>query len=115
MDQAKDQINEDDRARHRTTGDDALRIEPRVDSKVFVTDLTQTAGQFSFQPESQPLCLRTAALMNEKLPKYIQNLFLACEYDRMAKMKMPDDIDSMLKYVQENFSNDKRQIIASYI
>jgi len=26
----------------------------------------------------------------------------------ITKMKMPDDIDSMLKYVQENFSNDKR-------
>ena len=42
------------------------------------------------------LCYRTAELM-KKLPKYIQNLFVACGYNRMeiiAKMNMPGDIDA---------------------
>ena len=47
----------------------------------------------------------------KKLPKYIQNMFLAYGADRMeiiAKMNVPADVDAMLKYTQENFADDKR-------
>ena len=67
-----------------------------------------------FKPLASPLTgpepYDTTGELMKKLPKYTQNLFVACGYERsetIAKIT-PADIDAMLKYVQDNFSDDKR-------
>ena len=47
-------------------------------------------------------------LMKEDLPDYLQNVLLACGYDKMsaiAKINVSTDVDKMLQYINENFDD----------
>jgi len=55
-------------------------------------------------------------LMQQKLPQYIQNIFIACGYDTLQVIAEMDvnqlsecnDINRMLEYNKKIFPNDKR-------
>ena len=47
-------------------------------------------------------------LMKEDLPDYLQNILLACGYDKMsaiAKIDVSTDIEKMLQYIRNNFDD----------
>ena len=47
-------------------------------------------------------------LMKEDLPDYLQNILLACGYDKMsaiAKIDVSTDIEKMLQYIRDNFDD----------
>ena len=47
-------------------------------------------------------------LMKEDLPDYLQNILLACSYDKMsaiAKIDVSTDIEKMLQYIRDNFDD----------
>ena len=47
-------------------------------------------------------------LMKEDLPEYLQNVLLACGYDKMsaiAKIDVSTDVDKMLQYINENLDD----------
>ena len=47
-------------------------------------------------------------LMKEDLPDYLQNILLACGYDKMsaiAKLDVSTDIEKMLQYIRDNFDD----------
>ena len=47
-------------------------------------------------------------LLTTELPEYLQNILLACGYDKLetlAKLDVSSDIDEMLKYIQESFAD----------
>ena len=47
-------------------------------------------------------------LMKEYLPDYLQNILLACGYDKMsaiAKIDVSTDIEKMLQYIRDNFDD----------
>ena len=46
--------------------------------------------------------------MKKDLPDYLQNILLACGYDRVsaiAKIDVSTDVDKMLQYIHENFED----------
>ena len=55
-------------------------------------------------------------LMQQKLPQYIRNIFVACGYDTLQVIAEMDvnqssehnNIDKMLEYVKRTFPNDDR-------
>ena len=47
-------------------------------------------------------------LLTTELPEYLQNILLACGYDKLetlAKLDVSSDIDEMLKYIQDSFAD----------
>ena len=47
-------------------------------------------------------------LMKEDLPDYLQNILLACGYDKksaIAKIDVSTDIEKMLHYIRDNFDD----------
>ena len=47
-------------------------------------------------------------LLTTELPEYLQNILLACGYDKLetlAKLDVSSDIDEMLKYIQDSFTD----------
>ena len=47
-------------------------------------------------------------LMKEDLPDYLQNILLACGYDKMstiAKIDVSTDIEKILQYIRDNFDD----------
>ena len=47
-------------------------------------------------------------LMKEDLPDYLQNILLACGYDKMsaiAKIDVSTDIEKMLQYIRDSFDD----------
>ena len=47
-------------------------------------------------------------LLTTELPEYLQNILLACGYDKLetlAKLDVSSDIDKMLKYIQDSFAD----------
>ena len=46
--------------------------------------------------------------MKEDLPDYLQNILLACGYDKMSaitKIDVSTDIEKMLQYIRDNFDD----------
>lgn len=60
------------------------------------------------------------ALMKKYLPEYLQNILIASGYEKLetiAKINLPSDIDEMLKYINESFSDHSKYValLASYM
>jgi len=55
-------------------------------------------------------------IMEQRLPEYIKNIFVACGYDTtpiiaamdVSQSSQPNDVDKMLDYVKRTFPNDSR-------
>ena len=72
------------------------------------------------QEQLTPVELFTKTASNFNLPEYIQNMLVACGYDRLetiAKMNVDEsepgklsDIDRMLNYLKQNYPNDSRLV-----
>ena len=74
------------------------------------------------KPDNYMMSSQTASgetaltLMQQKLPQYIQNIFIACGYDTLQVIAEMDvnqlsecnDINRMLEYNKKIFPNDKR-------
>lgn len=60
------------------------------------------------------------AMMKQELPQYLQNMLLACGYDRLqiiAEMNVnqteysqPNDVDRILSYIQQTSPSDSRLV-----
>ena len=56
--------------------------------------------------------------MQQELPQYLQNMLLACEYDRLqiiteinvSESSHPNDVDKMLDYIKQAFPSDARLV-----
>ena len=56
-------------------------------------------------------------LMKKYLPEYLQNILTASGYEKLetiAKIDIPSDIDEMLKYINDSFS-DHSKYVSGYI
>ena len=54
------------------------------------------------------------ALMNKYLPEYLQNILVASGYEKLetiAKINLPTDVDEMLKYIKESFTDHSKYVI----
>ena len=59
----------------------------------------------------------TTTLMKKYLPEYLQNILTASGYEKLetiAKIDIPSDIDEMLKYINDSFS-DHSKYVSGYI
>ena len=80
-------------------------------------------GDFNNQVKLTPIEVFTNVATSYGLPKYIQNMLVACDYDRLeviAKMNVdqssPNDIDNMLSYLNQTYPNDSRLVyVATHI
>ena len=57
-------------------------------------------------------------LLKAELPEYLQNILLACGYDKLetlVKLELPSDIDEMLTYIKESFTDYSMQICSNII
>ena len=57
-------------------------------------------------------------LMKKYLPEYLQNVLVASGYEKLetiAKMNLPTDVDEMLKYIKESFTDLSKYVILLYI
>ena len=57
-------------------------------------------------------------LMKKYLPEYLQNILVASGYEKLetiAKMNLPTDVDEMLKYIKESFTDLSKYVILLYI
>ena len=58
------------------------------------------------------------AMMQQELPQYLQNMLLACGYDRLqiiaeinvSASPQPNDVDKMLDYIKQTFPSDSRLV-----
>ena len=60
------------------------------------------------------------AMMQQELPQYLQNMLLACGYDRLqiiaeinayvSASPQPKDVDKMLDYIKQTFPSDSRLV-----
>lgn len=58
------------------------------------------------------------AMMQQELPQYLQNMLLACGYDRLqiiaeinvSASSQPNDVDKMLDYIRKTFPLDSRLV-----
>ena len=56
-------------------------------------------------------------LMKKYLPEYLQNILVASGYEKLetiAKMNLPTDVDEMLKYIKESFTDLSKYVILLY-
>ena len=59
-------------------------------------------------------------MMQQELPQYLQNMLLACGYDRLqiiaemnvnqSESSQPNDVDKMLDYIKQTFPSDSRLV-----
>ena len=57
-------------------------------------------------------------MMQQELPQYLQNMLLACGYDRLqiiaeinvSESSHPNDVDKILDYVKQTFPSDARLV-----
>ena len=53
-------------------------------------------------------------LMKKYLPEYLQNILIASGYEKLeiiAKINLPSDIDKMLKYIKDTFSDHSKYVL----
>ena len=91
----------------------------RPDRVMSAEGASQTIGMCEPANDSYNMSSQAEAaitVMQQKLPPYIQNIFVACGYYTLqiiAKMNVNEsskrnDIDKMLEYVKNTFPNDNR-------
>ena len=54
------------------------------------------------------------ALMKKYLPVYLQNILIASGYEKLetiAKINLPSDVDEMLKYIEDSFSDHSKYVL----
>ena len=54
------------------------------------------------------------ALMKKYLPEYLQNILIASGYEKLetiAKITLPSDVDEMLKYIENSFSDHSKYVL----
>lgn len=58
------------------------------------------------------------ALMKKYLPEYLQNILVASGYEKLetiAKINLPTDVDEMLEYIKESFTDLSKYVLYCYI